>query len=393
MNELPLLFDATHTSHTRAQTGIQRVCRSLFAELSSRGSTVAVCFDPHLGHWRRLDRAEAGTLADRSARGASASRGAQWTWTQKVAGHVRRIAGRQDQLPIARGFVGVELFSARVGRQLPRLLERVNGPAIAVFHDAIGLKLPELTPPATVARLPGYLQELLVFDGIAAVSEDSAAALRDYWKWLGIVNPPPVHAIGLGCDPVPVSSARPIGRPTLLSVGTLEGRKNHLALLEAAERLWREGRDFGLEIIGLARPATAPETTARLRELRAAGRPLRVRGSVSEDALHEAYARCTFTVYPSLMEGFGLPVIESLRHGKPCVCSGQGALGEVARAGGCVVVDPPEATSLAEAMRALLENDAQRDHLAAEARARKFPRWADYAAALTEWMRTLPRRR
>jgi len=46
-----------------------------------------------------------------------------------------------------------------------------------------------------------------------------------------------------------------------------------------------------------------------------------------------------FTVYPSLMEGFGIPILESLWHGKPCVCGGNGALGEVARGGGCLIVD------------------------------------------------------
>src|SRR5690606_28894027 len=122
----------------------------------------------------------------------------------------------------------------------------VRGPRVAIFHDAIGLKLPELTPPGTVARLPGYLRELLQFDGIAAVSEDSAASLRDYWRWLGIDHPPPVHAIPNGVDPVPPAPAEANGgaMPRVLCVGTIEGRKNHLSLLEACEALWTEGFQF-----------------------------------------------------------------------------------------------------------------------------------------------------
>ena len=57
-----LLFDATHTSHTQAQTGIQRVCRSLFAELSITQATTGVCFDPYLMAWRRLEAVELGRL-------------------------------------------------------------------------------------------------------------------------------------------------------------------------------------------------------------------------------------------------------------------------------------------------------------------------------------------
>ncbi|HVU16298.1 MAG TPA: glycosyltransferase family 1 protein [Candidatus Didemnitutus sp.] len=393
MNEAPLLFDATHTSHTPAQTGIQRVCRSVFVELERRGPIVPVCFDPHLGDWRQLNRTERQTLSDRSANSTAGSRGAKWTLAQKVTGHVRRMAGRREKLPPARGLLCVELFSARVGRHWSRLRERVTGPTVAVFHDAIGLKLPELTPPATVARLPGYLQELLSFDGVAAVSEDSAASLRDYWKWLGIADAPPVISLGLGWDPPPSVPKPSTSRPIVLSVGTIEGRKNHRALLDAAEQLWREGLAFDLELIGLARPATAPEASTQLQALRKSGRPVRVHGSVSEAALHEAYARCAFTVYPSLMEGFGLPVIESLGHGKPCVCSSRGALGEIARGGGCVLVDSPDANSLAAAMRSLLENSAARESLAGEARRRRFRSWADYAGALTEWMSTLRLRR
>ncbi|HEY4302420.1 MAG TPA: glycosyltransferase [Candidatus Didemnitutus sp.] len=394
MNAGPLLFDASHTSHTRAQTGIQRVCRSLFAELQVRENVLPVCFDPHFGDWRTLDRQESGSLADRTGAHAAASRGARWALGQKIVGRVRRLAGHRGKLPPARGLVCAELFSARVGRQLPRLFSPVSGPAVAVFHDAIGLRLPELTPPATVARLPGYLRELLAFDGVAAVSEDSAMALRDFWHWLGVSNPPPVVAIPLGTDPVTL--ARPTMstmRARVLCVATIEGRKNHAALLEAAELLWSEGAEFDLELIGLMRPATAESTVARARALKDSGRPVFLRGAVSDAALHEAYARCSFTVYPSLLEGFGLPVIESLRHGKPCVCANTGALGEAARDGGCLTVDLPDASSLRLAMRRLLSEPVARGQLADEARGRIFRGWSDYAGDLSDWMRSLPRRR
>lgn len=355
-------------------------------------SVEPICFDPHLGDWRSLDRKESELLGDRAGDRAADSRGARWSWGQRITGRLRRLAGGRGQIPVAGGLLCVELFSARVGRQLPRLLPRVSGPAVAVFHDAIGLKLPELTPPGTVARLPGYLRELLAFDGVAAVSEDSATSLREYWQWLGVTQVPPVQAITLGSDPVPAAQAPPAGRPRVLCVGTIEGRKNHGALLDAAEQLWRDGLDFELELIGLPRPATAGAAIRRARELKDAGRPLIMRGAVSESMLQEAYARCTFTVYPSLLEGFGLPVIESLRHGRPCVCTRVGALGEAARGGGCLMVDRPEPSALAAAMRQLLTDSTTRETLAAGARRRGFRSWSDYAHDLSGWMESLPRR-
>lgn len=387
-----LLLDVTHTSHTRAHTGIQRVCRSLAAELSAAGPVTPVCFDPYQHAWRPLNRAELATLANTS--GEAGSRGARWSLPARLLGHARRYSGRRPSLPPADLLLCPELFSARTAARLPELFTVVRGPRVAVFHDAIGLKLPELTPPATVARLPAYLRELAAFDGVAAVSEDSAASLRDYWTWLGLQNPPPVTAIPLGLDPIPglVETTRPPGGPRILCVATLEGRKNHVALLDAAEALWREGLAFELELIGLARAETAAPALARIAALRAAGRPVQHHGSVSDSALHAAYARCDFTVYPSLHEGFGLPVLESLQHGKPCVCAPAGALAESARGGGCLVVPAPDARHLTEALRDLLRSPAQLAALAAAARARTYRPWRDYARDLVDWARALPHR-
>lgn len=390
-----LLYDVSHTSHTRARTGIQRVCRSLFAELSSRNAARGIGFDPHLDAWRPLDAGELASLRDTTTR-AGRSRSANWSLIQKITGHARRLTGRRPALPAADGLVCPELFSTKVAAQLPVLLAQVRGPRVALFHDAIGLKFPELTPGGTVARLPGYLRELLQFDGVAAVSEDSAASLRDFWSWLGVADTPPVQAIPLGLDPVPPASGVSMPAtgitPRVLCVSTIEGRKNHPALLEAAESLWREGVAFELELIGLARTDTAAAAVSRIHALQAAGRNLVYHGSVSDAELHAAYRRCAFTVYPSLSEGFGLPVLESLQHGKPCICSAHGALGETARDGGCVALDSVDAASLATALRRLLGNQTALDALIVAARGRVFRTWGNYADDLTAWMKTLRQR-
>lgn len=388
---MSLLLDLSHTSHTRARTGIQRVCRSLTAELARRTRVEAVCFDPHLHGWRPLDAHERRTLTD--AHGGGASRGARWSLRQKIAGHARRLAGLRAGPPAGDGLVCPELFSAKVGANLPALLAAVRGPRVAIFHDALGLKFPELTPAATVARLPGYLRELTLFDGVAAVSEDSAATLREFWDWAGLRGTPPVAAIPLGIDPGPRPTPLPATPPPrVLCVSTLEARKNHLALLDAAEALWREGRAFTLELIGLPRADTGAAALARIRDLQAAGRPLVYHGAVNDEHLHAAYARCTFTVYPSLGEGFGLPVLESLQHGRPCLSSDRGALRELAPAGGVALLPALDAAAIADALRGLLADPARLTALAAEARAREFRTWSRCAGDLLDWMHTLPRR-
>jgi len=388
----PLLLDLSHTCHSRARTGVQRVARSLHTVLGDRA--VPITHDPHRQAWRKLEPWEHAMLGSRET---SAKRGARWPLAARLRGRVARLAGRAaPALPTDAGLLVPEIFSAEVARALPALFATACGPRVAIFHDAIALQFPELTPPKTVARFPPYLVELLRFDGIAAVSEDSRDALLDYWHWLGVPNTPPVRAIPLGMDthaPVPNSEISPRPAPPIvLCVASIEGRKNHPALLAACEILWMRGEKFSLHLIGLAQAQTGATALAKIRALQAAGHPLRYDGPVSDAAVEAAYAACTFTVYPSVIEGFGLPVIESLSQGKPCICSARGALGESARGGGCIALATVDAAAIADAIARLLHSPDALSALGAQARARRFKTWSDYAREVTEWICELPRR-
>lgn len=395
----PLLLDLTHTSHTHARTGIQRVARSLQSALGPRA--IPITHDPHLGAWRPLQAWEERNL---STNAAAAKRSAQWPLAAKLRGRLQRVVARStvtsavDGLGATGGLLMPEIFSPNTAAALPALFSTVRGPRVALFHDAIAVKLPELTPPKTVARFPAYLQELLAFDGIAAVSNDSRDALVDYWRWLGAPNPPPVQAIPLGVDPAPARSngTRDIGAeagaPVVLSVGTIEGRKNHVALLDACESLWARGVKFELRLIGFAQRETGAAALTRIETLQAAGRSVRYDGPVSDTVLEAAYAECAFTVYPSLVEGFGLPVLESVARGKPCICSARGALGEAARGGGCVALPQVDTANLATAIERLLASPEDLSGFSAAARARHLRTWPAYAEALLAWMGRLSRR-
>lgn len=400
----PLLLDLTHTSHTRARTGIQRMAQALLREMGTQAQPI--CFDRFLGGWRPLKKWELANLAADSGAG---HRGARWPIHARLRGTLERWLASRNGRSTAEaklfsehsksGFFCPEIFSSAVAAALPRLLASVGGPRAAAFHDAIALQYPEFTPRATVARTPAYLQELLLFDGVVANSENSRSVLLDYWRWLGIREIPPVAAIPLAVDlPPQVSSSNSDSGdnsrsgPIVLSVGTIEGRKNHLALLEACDKLWGLGRRFELRLIGLARPETAQAALGKIEQLKKAGQPLRYDGVAPEAALEAAYLSASFTVYPSLIEGFGLPVAESLVRGKPCVCSGRGALGEIAKGGGCLVLDGVSAAHLEVAIDRLLSDPAERRALASAAAARRFRNWADYTAEVAAWLKTLPRR-
>jgi glycosyltransferase involved in cell wall biosynthesis len=393
-----VVLDLSNTAHCRSATGVQRVARQLYAALAEIGAgPMAVVYDPYAKRWRGPDAAERALLAPDAAEGPAQNRREVWSVAQKARGYLRR-GGEPDWAKL-RGapLLAPEIFSPAIFAAYAELRGKLGGSTAALFYDAVALRFPQLTPPANVARVENYLRELATLDGVAAISAASKDDLLEQWARLGVRDHPPVEAIPLGVSAPPIAPA-PLSPDEarlgvlVLCVGSIEGRKNHRALLEAAELLWREGRHFRLILAGLPRRETAAVALGLAARLQSAGRPLQLTGAIPDQRLEELYVKCRFTVYPSLYEGYGLPVAESLLRLRPCICGTGGALAEAAAGGGCLTVTEPDAPSLAQAMRALLDDDAWHARLCAEAAQRRFPTWNDYARGLLAWLETLPKR-
>jgi glycosyltransferase involved in cell wall biosynthesis len=267
----------------------------------------------------------------------------------------------------------------------------------AIYYDAIPVKLPHITWPQSVARHPAYLDLLAEFDRVLAISEASAAELQDFWRWQGRTPRATVIPFVLGADfnrrPRAAAAVRSEpaggelaelaeGPPALLCVGILEPRKNQLFLLDVCEALWREGLRFDLHLVGRVNPHFGQPVAARAKALRQAGRPVTHHEGVDDATLLRLYGTARATVFPTIAEGCGLPVLESLWMGVPCVCSDLPVLRENADDGGCVPVAVNDAAVWAGALRRVLTDDAAWRALVAEATARPLPTWAGAAQQL-----------
>ncbi|BET67089.1 hypothetical protein ASA1KI_20070 [Opitutales bacterium ASA1] len=274
----------------------------------------------------------------------------------------------EDERP---GF-GAWLTTARVGKA-------------ALYHDAIPVRFPEITWPKSVARHPHYLKMLLAFDVVLANSAASAAELRDYWRWLGAERAEPV-ALPLGADgcgaPRATFDANRSARRSIVMCGILEPRKNQTALLDAAEHSWRQGRTFDLVFAGRVNPHFGRPIERRIRVLAKAGRAVRHVANLDDDGLGRLLEEARFTVLPSLAEGCGLPVLESLWAGVPVVATDLPAIRESAAGGGCVLVPADDTCALVEAVDGLLADDASIVALARAAVGRPLPTWRDTAQAV-----------
>src|SRR5450756_1374536 len=118
--------------------------------------------------------------------------------------------------------------------------------------------------------------------------------------------------------------------------------------------------------------------------LQTAGRSLAVIRGMGDDELRRAYQRARFAIFPSLHEGYGLPVAEALAAGTPVITSNFGSMSEIALGGGCLLIDPRDDQAIAGAMERMLTDDELVARLAKEARSRQFRTWDEYADELWE---------
>jgi alpha-1,3-rhamnosyl/mannosyltransferase len=260
-------------------------------------------------------------------------------------------------------------------------------PSIITLHDLSHLHYPQLHPNERVAYLRRQLpHSLLNARHIIVDAQSTRQELIDIFDLPG----EQISVIPLGVDPSfhtvntgPTSSTlerfelRP--KHYLLSVGTLEPRKNIERTLQAYTALPEYLRkDFPLVLSG-GKGWKDAAIHARLKQIKPPGRVI-LTGYVDHHDLLALYAACTAFVYPSLYEGFGLPILEGMAAGAPVITSNVSAMPEVA-GDAALLIDPNSVDELAAAMQHVLEDQ----HLAADlskrgqARARDFT-WARTAA-------------
>jgi glycosyltransferase involved in cell wall biosynthesis len=262
-----------------------------------------------------------------------------------------------------------------------------------------------ITSASTVA--PGmsanYAYSLACFRRASRVAMISAAAAEEF---RGVMDmgagrrdaSPEVAAIPLPVE-APEPSAQDLdearsgllmaGMRMVLVVGSHEPRKNHLSVLHAAERLWREGVSFNLVMVG-AGAWKADDFTRTLNELIQVGRPVQSIRALPDRLLWAAYRLAYCTLFPSLNEGYGLPVAESLASGTPVVTSGFGSMREIVAPHGAplgaLLVDPRDDLSLYEALRTMLTDRDTHHRLKAETAQHAGRSWADFAEELWEFL-------
>jgi len=275
-------------------------------------------------------------------------------------------------------------------RALTALKQRYGFRYCTIIYDIIAILFPHLVVPEISSALTNYFNDLVwLTDEAMCISEQTR---RD---WISFSrerrsDPGPAYVFPLGSDLPVVDATAPTDFPEALRdrrfalfVSTIEARKNHRMLYEAWDRCIRTGmvdpeRDrllfvgrYGWGIKDLMRElAVNPATRETLIVLH----------DVPDSLLRLLYQRCAFVVFPSLYEGYGLPLAEALAYGKPCISSNAGSLPEI---GGDLVVriDPKDTIRWGDAIAHYLRSPQELEVLAARIKAEFRPITWDRAAA------------
>jgi glycosyltransferase involved in cell wall biosynthesis len=241
-----------------------------------------------------------------------------------------------------------------------------GGLRATTVHDLVPLRFPQWTHRRTRRMHAAKYRNMVRTCGLVVCNSRFTAG--EVHELLGV----PEERLRVAHPaPEPVFSAAGevarLDRPYVLTVATLEPRKNLETLLDAHEL---HGGDVALAVVGAAGWGRQPQLD----------RPGVVRlGYVSEDELARLYRGAEAFVYPSRFEGFGIPILEAMASGTPCVVSSHPSLDE-ACGDAALRADPDSAEALAQGVRDAL---AQRDALRARglAHAAQFT-WRGAGAAI-----------
>ena len=258
---------------------------------------------------------------------------------------------------------------------------------VATVHDLAFLAMPDTVSPETLEGLRRHLPRTLYHaDLLIAVSDSTAGDLVDR---LG-VRPRSNRTIHEGVDPGFANGAKTeplsnISGPYLLFVSTLEPRKNVVGVLRAFRLLVEWGYQGELVMVG----RWGWRTEAIRDELESSPVHDRIRhlDYVDRPQLAALYGGADALLFPSWLEGFGLPLVESMACGTPVITSGTAAMPEIAGPA-AVYVDPESPHSIASATAALLRDPQHRDRLVTlgRERAQKFS-WDRAAEATAQVLR------
>ena len=297
-----------------------------------------------------------------------AARSEGWDWGEGVRTVTSPLVGRRYTSALSEALLLARL-ARREGVDVLHSVAmtgplRTTMPHVVTVHDLIWMDVPDSPDPMTVRVWRALVPRVArAADRVIAVShatgDDVVRRLRVPSERVDVVHQgfgqPPRAA------PVEVRARFGLGDgPLLLAVSALKSHKNLLRLVRAFALVRRRAPEVALVIPG--NPSPYQETLHEEAERLGVAASVHFPGFVDDAELEGLYAAATVSVFPSLHEGFGFPLLEAMARSVPVACSDVSALPEVA-GDAARYFDPHDERDIADALLGLLSDAGERERL------------------------------
>lgn len=238
-----------------------------------------------------------------------------------------------------------------LSNEIPFGIHKTGIKSVVTIHDLINKRYPE-----NYQLIDRWIYDLKLryaqkyADVIITVSEQTKKDIVKYYN----TNETKIKVIPIG---IAQRQIKPVESPSpyILCVSSFTKRKNLKALVQAFKSI--EDKDIKLKIVG-----SYGETANEIQSLAKKDPRIELHFNISNEELNDLYTKCQFCVYPSLFEGFGIPILEAFSYGKAIATSNISSMPEVGK-DAALYFNPNDPNHIREAIIQLMDNDTRNEHV------------------------------
>lgn len=368
--DLNIIYHVGETCKQNMNTGIQRVTRLLCKYLKNKCNIQLTKFDYQTKQFVKLSDEDLENI-------------------QKYSGITIEDSELDLTLP-NKWLIMPELILRPLEQSIQPIFyeaRRQNMKIASIFHDDIPFKLHFFYPPEVLDYFMIYLNSLLTSDLILPNSNYSKKRLLTHCQKLNQnIHDKIITCLLPGEFPDVKRNNQyihPVNHCNILCVSSIEPRKNQIPLIKAVESLQKKYK-IKLTLVGVVNNASYYDEVTELIKF---NKLIEYHRTVTDEILQNLYNEAHLTVYPSIEEGYGLPILESLWHCRPCICMNNDSTKDICSLG-CLKINCSDSDEISIFIERFIIDETLRNRLVDEIKNIELKTWNKYSDEIISCIRS-----